>query len=203
MPTLHGLLKGTDRELSGQATEALGLIGAGEAAPTLETYWVDACAARRHDAAAAAALALWRVSKSDKALAYLQERVREKSPDAAVLKAIAGVGAPAQNNVPDLIRVLNGDPDVTKRLLAADALGRIGLADHKAIPPLITALKHPDVELRIRAARALARFEDAADNAVSRLLDLIHDPVSPRLRYAAGEALRQIDPVAARDAGIP
>ena len=95
-----------------------------------------------------------------------------------------------------------GDPDVGKRALAADALGRTGLGERKAVPPLIAALKHPDLELRIRAAGALARFEQAADDAVSRLLDLIHDPISPRLRFAAAEALRQIDPVAARDAGI-
>src|SRR5207253_5165562 len=106
VPYLRGLLRATDKELGAQAIEALGLIGAGEAAPSLETSWADACAARQHDRAAAAALALWRVSKSAKALAYLQEHVQAKSPDAAVLKAIAGIGAPAQNSVPDLIRVL-------------------------------------------------------------------------------------------------
>jgi len=74
----------------------------------------------------------------------------------------------------------------------ADALGRIG-AD--AVPAIIKALSHPDVEVRVQATHALALIGSRAEAAVPELARLLSDD-NEEVRRGAARALGQIGPAA-------
>ncbi|HYP62826.1 MAG TPA: HEAT repeat domain-containing protein, partial [Acidocella sp.] len=145
-----------------------------------------------------AALAWWRIEQAPEALAFLEEGVKGKTGRSAFIEAIGKIGAPARKSVPVLIDILQRDPDLDQRALAAEALGRIGPFARPAIKALIEALRLPHAGLRIQAALALAPFEDDAKDAVPHLLRFLDDPESPQLRQAAADALQRIDPDALR-----
>jgi HEAT repeat protein len=146
-----------------------------------------------------AALALWRIEQSSDALAFLEGGLKAKSGRSAFIESLGKVGAPARKSVPALIDILQRDPDLDRRALAAEALGRIGPSFARpAIKALTESLKVPHAGLRIQAAIALAPFEDDAKDAVTSLLRLLEDPESPQVRQAATDALRRIDPEALR-----
>jgi HEAT repeat protein len=74
----------------------------------------------------------------------------------------------------------------------ADALGRIG---GEAVPALIQALSHPNVEVRVQATRALALIGARAQPAVPELSRLLGDE-NEEVRRGAARALGQIGPAA-------
>jgi HEAT repeat protein len=74
----------------------------------------------------------------------------------------------------------------------ADALGRIG---PDAVPALIKALSHPDVEVRVEAAHSLALIGARAQAAVPELARLLSDE-HEEVRRGAARALGQIGPAA-------
>jgi HEAT repeat protein len=74
----------------------------------------------------------------------------------------------------------------------ADALGRIG---GDAVPAIIKALSHPDVEVRVQATHALALIGSRAAAAVPDLARLLSDE-SEEVRRGAARALGQIGPAA-------
>ncbi len=198
VPLLLGMLGENNEGWNSMALEALGLMQALEAAKLAAPL-----ISKEHGPlAVTAALALWRIEKSPKALAFLQENVNDKELGPQCLHALGRIGRPAQGSTATLIAILSKETDPKRQASAADALGNIGPEGRKAIPALIAALRLPDVKLRIAAARALAKFEDDAADAVSRLLTLLDDPESPAVRHAAADALLRIDPEAAANAGI-
>ena len=96
----------------------------------------------------------------------------------------AGLPAPS---AAQLVKQL-GDNDPDRRAAAAEALARMGLAAHEALPALTRALQDSDERVRISAARAVAQFGPLAADAVSGLLKLLKDRATPVRRQAA-EAL--------------
>jgi HEAT repeat protein len=174
--------------------QALGQIQASEAVKTLRPL------VRKDNGyeATIAALAWWHIEQAPQALTFLEEGLKGKTGRSAFIEAVGKIGAPARKAVPVLIDILQRDPDLDQRALAAQALSRIGPFARPAIKTLIEALRLPHASLRIQAALALAQFEDDAKDAVPRLLPLLDDPESPQLRQAAFDAVQRIDPDALR-----
>jgi hypothetical protein len=140
-----------------------------------------------------------------------------------VLTAFLRMGKNAKAATPALLAALQG-PDADERDTAAEALGRIGPHAKDAVPALIRALKDenhyvrsssaaalgeigaeadkvaPDKNETVRryAAQSLARFGSRARAAVPALKAAANDAV-PVVRSAAVNALKQIDPEAARN----
>lgn len=83
-------------------------------------------------------------------------------------RALGHVGAPAASAVPDLVRVLERDPDLSVRSSAAAGLGDIGRPAAAAIPALRRAAGNPNQpithdtaggQLRVRARMAIDRIQ--------------------------------------------
>lgn len=82
----------------------------------------------------------------------------------AAYAAMASLVAPPQSVAEHLLHTLRGDPDAATRRLAALALGEIGAADPRAVPPRAegalreAAADCDDPDLRRAVARALTRL---------------------------------------------
>jgi vesicle coat complex subunit len=88
------------------------------------------------------------------------------------------------------------DEDV--RLFVGGALSRMGKA---AVKPLVGALKDEDPDVRMEAALTLGRIGRNATAAVPALIEALKDEDSD-VANAAAEALKSIDPEAAKRAGV-
>ena len=105
------------------------------------------------------------------------------------IESLALIGPPAKEAVPILIEalhstvvadsglpvgngaiILNENNNGPIRLIAAEALGRIGPDAKSAIPELIKALSGPDSRVRSEAARALGAIGPAAAAAIPELV---------------------------------
>jgi hypothetical protein len=108
--------------------------------------------------------------------------------------------------VPVLIELLK-DEDSDVRGEAARALGRAGPRARGAIPALVELVSDGqvnEVSVHELAAEALGRMGRDARAAVPALLALSRDEREHvSVRHNAAEALKQIDPQAAADAGVP
>jgi HEAT repeat protein len=96
-----------------------------------------------------------------------------------------------------LIRIAKGrDEDKTRRLYAADALGKIG--DRRALPVLLDMFDEDDALLRAYAASALAAF--GMEEALPSLLAGLRD-ANVKVRLQCAKALaRELGPAAASQA---
>jgi HEAT repeat protein len=70
------------------------------------------------------------------------------------------------------------------------------------VPALIDAMQDKNLYVRRDAARALADFGPEAKAAVEPLIARLKDE-EPSVRKAAAASLKQIDPAAAKKAGVP
>lgn len=86
-----------------------------------------------------------------------------------------------------LSRALVEAVDWDVRMLAAKALGETN--DHRAIDPLVAALRDPDSSVRATAAEALGRLGNPA--STDALTKLLRDP-SRRVRSRTRKALRAV-----------
>ena len=105
--------------------------------------------------------------------------------------ALAALGSPA---IPGLTAGLR-DPDEDVRLVAIQALGKIGGAD--VVEPLLTALNDPDENLRVEAVRTLGVIRSR--RAVQPLLEQYAKDGSPQVRYECLTTLGLIGDPAAVD----
>ena len=92
----------------------------------------------------------------------------------------------ATGAVPFLLKALESD-DVEERVLAAQALGRIG--DPFAIDALAARLEDPDGGVRSAVVEAISRFGDPS--SVERLKELLDDP-EPDVRRNVAQGLYMI-----------
>jgi HEAT repeat protein len=111
--------------------------------------------------------------------------------------ALARIGPRARSAVPALIEALK-DRDARVRAATADALKGIGPPARAAVPELTRALKDPAPDVRSRVARALGAIGPEAAAAIPALGRALGDNKSEQVRAAAGEALKTIDPQAAK-----
>jgi HEAT repeat protein len=101
---------------------------------------------------------------------------------------------------PGLLPLLK-DSDVLVCANAAITLGFLRENPRDVVPALMENLTSDQWRIAGSAARALGRFQGDASSAVPALLQLAQSS-DPNLRETAIEAVKQIDPVAARNAGF-
>ena len=112
-----------------------------------------------------------------------------------VALVIDGIAPTTEGLVPALVAAMR-DPDVDVRILAAQALGRMG---ERVVPDLIAALEDTDAEMRRLSGATLGSMGPAARAAVPAL---IKHSKSKTDGWWAAEAVLRIDPKAAAAAGI-
>jgi HEAT repeat protein len=135
------------------------------------------------------------------ALIRIFEQRFSPSSQSFAARALARIGPVASNAIPTLLPYATKSNDV--RIAAVDALGLINTAPAKAIPALVGCLNDPSgsATLRISAARALLAYGSEAREAIPALVQLVED-MDSGVRYAAAQALKQIDPAAAGKIGV-
>jgi HEAT repeat protein len=129
-------------------------------------------------------------------VAYLRAET-DPGRRANLMLTIGAVGDGAGEAVPALVAYLGGTgaDDVSGRY-AAQALAQIGA---KAVPALITALRHPDALVRQRAASALGSMAPNIANTAREALRAATRDADPAVAAAAGEALRHLEGDAAAE----
>jgi hypothetical protein len=104
-------------------------------------------------------------------------------------RCLAKLGADAEPVIPQLNEAL-ADPNKEVRLLALDALGKIGKG---GLPPVTDALRSQDRAIQIRAATILGSYGKEASTAVPALLALVAESNrDQRVQFAV--PLVKIDP---------
>jgi len=102
--------------------------------------------------------------------------------------------------IPILVEMLT-DTNRSVRVCAIRSLGGIHQLPEFVVPALEAIFKDPKDGFRMQAGFALAEFGDRARSTVPTLLTALNDP-DEYTRKAATNALRKIDPEAARKEGI-
>ncbi len=117
------------------------------------------------------------------AMGLLQQGLRDPSSAVRQGAALAFVHRPALRAAPDLVRILE-DEDSLARRLAAEALAALG---SEGVPLLLDVLETGNTRARVEAARGLAKMGD--ERAVAPLYHLLEDE-SALLSYWAEEGLK-------------
>lgn len=116
------------------------------------------------------------------------------------LEALAFMGGDAKPAIPALVETLK-DRHVSARAAAATALGHIHSEPDVVVPVLVEMLRDSDAQLHAFAATALGEFGNNGKPAVAPLIELLSEG-NQDARKAATNALKQIDPEAAAQAGV-
>jgi HEAT repeat protein len=210
VPALSKLLKDPDSDVRRKAALALGVIGpeGKRAAPVLMEILKDDDALLDHPAAA---FALGRLGQHGAvAVPVLVGALRAESDltRGAAAAALGQIGPRARAAQPALRRALR-DASQDVRTCGALALLQTGSQSREAIPVLVAALRFKDIKdmneidarLIRRVIRTLGSMGPFAKEAVPALLPLLKYE-KYGFRWWAGQALRKIDPAAARKAGV-
>jgi HEAT repeat protein len=192
----------SDGTLRFTALETLGDLGpdAKEAAPTLESFLQSA------ETRDAAADALWRVDRSSRDLVLpvfvrILQRAGDVPSKARVAEDLGAMGLDAKQAVPLLEPCLQSQ-FANVRVAAATALWRVTGRAEASIPVLVEGLHDRTVTAACDAARGLGEIGPPAKDAVPALLMTLKHP-DATVREAAADALKKIDPEAAKKAGGP
>jgi HEAT repeat protein len=108
-------------------------------------------------------------------------------------RTLGKIGLPATIAIPNLIAIMEADPEALVREHGAEALGDIGPAAAEAVPALAKALKDPAPKVRRDAVRSLGQIGPLATPVLGEVRALMSDP-EPIVREAAVTAARRIDP---------
>jgi HEAT repeat protein len=134
---------------------------------------------------------VWRIKAGLKTQANMLELVLESLHGKT--DYIVGDGAAAAEDVPALIKALQGE-DAPVRLEAAEDLGSIGPAAGSAGAALAKLTeREADPLLRIAAAKALARIDPKNETAHPLLIETLKDKAG-KVRKAAAESLGDLGP---------
>jgi len=123
--------------------------------------------------------------ESADARGLVQRRLRDQSSAVRQCAALAFIHCPDLQAAPDLVRLLEEDDGLTRRL-AAEALAALGC---EGVSILLEILETGSTRARIEAARGLARIGD--QRAVGPLFQLLDDESAP-LTYWAEEGLKRM-----------
>jgi len=108
----------------------------------------------------------------------------------------------SEDAVPVLIESLNDrNPQVRGR--AAAALGEIGPSAKESVPALLAMLQDSKGNLDPETLEYLQKVDEMQKKHPGLAVDIEFDTPETAARYAAAEAIKKIDPEAARQAGIP
>lgn len=211
LPLLIASLRDTDWEIRKAAIGAIDSIGplAQEAAPGVSRLVADGLV---HDAARHA---LARIGPIGDSLLFVQ--IQRGEIDPGVIKTYQGLGT---NAVPQLLLALGsgnpatrvtaaralgaisdssgrtfpalrarlGDREVAVRIAVVDAFARVG---HRALPPLLAALKSDTPSVRASAAEALGKVNDSSKQVMRPLVQALGDP-DAKVRISAALALASL-----------
>ena len=196
LPVLVAAL--ADDTAGSAAAKALSQIGAASLDPLLTTI-------QGHDPAAVANAARgieWLGKDATPAVAAIIRLLRQTddaSTQVALIKALGGIGAPADDATDVLLATLDSDHKPVLRA-AIDALGKIGASE--AVPALDAMLASDDAFDAGAAASALGGMGPAAKPAIPTLMVLLNKPDMDRYlqgqvaialgRMQAGEALPRL-----------
>jgi HEAT repeat protein len=200
-PLTDGYIKDRDTRLAidrSMANRALGAMGAAAVNPLLELLRGDDALARRFAMAALGRVGPAAEPAVPEMVAYLRA---ETDPGRRVnlMFTFAGVGDGAGAAVPALAGYLGGTgADAESGRYAAQALAKIGA---KAVPALITALRHPDAVVRQRAATALGEMAPGVAAPAREALQAATRDADPAVAAAARQALVHLGGDTSRPAG--
>jgi HEAT repeat protein len=182
------MLASNDPGLRGNVAMLLGLLGDASAAPMLKEM---AGVAMPRASDVRAAIVRVQVAEAvallgdDEALDALRAAAYSPYPEVRILAVQAMGHVRDQRMAPAIIQMLEENPQELK-LAAAEALGRMGLPDGKAVA--LQAAASPTATVRVQTAFALRRFDDPVTAAA--LVGLLNDP-EPVVRLAAAAAVLQ------------
>jgi HEAT repeat protein len=156
--------------------------------------------------ARAAVSELLAVIKADKSIDVRRAAVEAVGSICADLE---GKGGEVKAALPVLVAVLTDtkapDKENAVRTQAVGALGRVASKEpavaKEVVPHLVGMFKDSDPYVRSEAADSLYLCGAAAKLAVPDLIKALKDP-EERVRDSAGKALKEIDPEAAKKAGV-
>lgn len=135
-------------------------------------------------------------------LINMYNRRQDANSQEIVALALGGIGPPASNAVPSLLRALANTGSFGVPYYSLRALGEIHAEPEKVVPVMIKLLKDPDVNVRMMSILNLQAFGTEARQAVPALVELLTDQGVDTRKHAA-QALRAIDAEAAAKAGVP
>lgn len=188
------------REAAGMGLGRLGPRAA-LAVPALEAVLRDAAEPRASYARAAAMAALIQI-RSDPLDAHLDKLRDPASADwvthATVFWHLGTNGASA---VPYLVKAMADSPSEVVFHTATYTLGMIRSQPELSVPALSLALEHTNHQIRYHAVLGLSQFGSHAKSGWTALLRRLDDSQN-LVRVATTNALKQIDPVAARQLGV-
>jgi hypothetical protein len=150
--------------------------------------------------------ALWMLGrKASSALPTVVEALRDKDAGvrAAAVEALWVIGPDAKAVVMALAGSLKDDDPVAARAVAF-ALARIGKGATEAPQAVLEMLQHEQARARQFAATALGHLEKSAQpdpKVVAALIRALKD-TDAQVRRAGAEALKTLDPEAAKKAGV-
>ncbi|MBM3992649.1 MAG: hypothetical protein FJ303_00605 [Planctomycetes bacterium] len=181
VPVLTDALKGTNKELLGQAMKILGKIGADAAAaiPNLEALLLENKGAS--DAAADALAGIGVPSVKVLASAANNEDVRVR---ALAVRSLHRIGAPAVGSLVDLL----GSIHVDVRRNVASLLGQMQLNDKSVVIALGYATKDKDSSVRSSALLSIRAMGASAKLAEPYVVELLTD-IDQNLRINAFHTL--------------
>ena len=135
------------------------------------------------------------------ALIDLLKNTDDSEAQGEVVMALGRIGPVADAAVPALIQCLNGTNRFAA-LFVPDTLAAIHTHTELAAPALVQDLTTNNRSIYLtRIIRALGEFGDGAKSAVPPLLPLLNSN-DPRVRSAATNALKKIDPETAAKMGM-
>jgi len=128
---------------------------------------------------------------------FSMDSVAAMNSQIAVSRSLISIGPAA---VPPLLKWA-ASTNEDEWLCAISALSQIHSQASEVVPVLIKSLSHTNFQVRIQVAEGLGNFGADSQQAVPDLVLSLHDRNSV-VRWAATNALRRIDPVAAAKAGV-
>lgn len=211
IPALVERLSDKDFTIRLHAAIALGNIGpaALEAKPLLLPRLSD----ESHTVRSYVANAVWKISQDTNAvLPVLEKAVKETGAKFrwATVVFLGEMGPAAERAIP-LLEEAARSPDLEVASLALQSLAQIS---PQTLPFVATFVEHASPDLRLSAIAALGRHGPSAKDAVPLLVKALADGAqgspaimgralgSERVKDAAAAALKQIDPEAAKKAGL-
>jgi HEAT repeat protein len=131
----------------------------------------------------------------------LNDKVKHVRRESAV--AIGSLHDAGKAAVPSLRKTLK-DPDPWMRHFSAVALGAIGEGAKDAVPDLVKAFGDDEYVVQKSSVEAVGEIGPSAKEAVPALIKVWKDRDEyTLLRNAAAASIKQIDPEAAKKAGVP
>ena len=120
-----------------------------------------------------------------------------------VCSLLANMGYQARPAIPELVNLLREDNNLSVRMAAAEALGRIATFDDQPVgETFVTATKDPAPEVRKTAAQILGQMAKGENQPVVDALASATQDTNADVSQTAGLALFRLNPEAAAKIGI-